>query len=69
MIAGFVLFSAVIGMLVMGAAFALSLPLWIAVIAYPAISSLTLLLCAALWSIRDSGSAASERLHPQHLPS
>jgi VIT1/CCC1 family predicted Fe2+/Mn2+ transporter len=66
MLAGFVLLSAAIGVLVMAATVALSMPTWITLAAYPAICSLTLLICAAVWSIRTTAPSARDRLHRQH---
>lgn len=65
MLAGFILLSAAIGMVAMAATVALSLPMWITLVTYPAICSLTLLLCAAVWNIRTSAPARSDRLNPQ----
>lgn len=62
MLAGFVLLSAAIGMVFMAATVALSLPVWISVAAYPAICSLTLLLCAALWNIRTGAGVQRDRI-------
>jgi hypothetical protein len=62
MIAGFVLVSAMVGMIAVGLTVALSLPLWITLAAYPAISSLTLLMAAALWNIRSTAPASREAL-------
>jgi hypothetical protein len=60
MLAGTLLFSAVIGMLAVAATLVMSMPLWMTLLAYPAACSLTLLLTAALISIR-SGQAARQR--------
>lgn len=65
MLAGFVLLSAAIGMLVVGATIVLSLPTWITLAAYPAICSLTLLICASVWSIRSVSPAGHDRMHRQ----
>jgi len=62
MIAGFVSVSAVVGMIVMGLTVAFSLPLWITLAAYPAISSLTLLMAAAPWNIRSTAPASCDPL-------
>jgi hypothetical protein len=62
MLAGFVLLSAAIGMVFVAATVALSVPLWVTVVAYPAICSLTLLLCAALWNIRTGSGAQRDRV-------
>jgi hypothetical protein len=67
MLAGFVLLSAAIGILAMGATVALSLPTWITLASYPAICSLTLLICAAVWSIRTKTEAPRTQLHRRHL--
>lgn len=66
MIAGFVLLSAAIGMVVMGLTVALSLPLWVSVIAYPVVCSLTLLLLAALWNIRSNVPATQDAIAGQY---
>jgi hypothetical protein len=67
MLAGFVILSAAIGVMAMGATIALSLPTWITLAAYPAICSLTLLICAAAWSIRTTAKAPRTQMHRQHL--
>lgn len=54
MIAGFVLLSAAVGIIFMGASVALSVPVAVAVVACPAVCSLTLLMISALWSMRTS---------------
>jgi hypothetical protein len=69
MLAGFVLLSAVIGMVVVGATIALSMPTWVTLAAYPTICSLSLLLCAALWNIRNNAGAARDGMGRQHLHS
>jgi hypothetical protein len=66
MLAGFVLLSAAIGMVVVGATIALSLPTWITLAAYPAFCSLSLLVCAAVWSIRTGSGAAPKNLSARH---
>jgi hypothetical protein len=66
MIAGFVLVSAVVGMIVTGLAVALSLPLWVTLAAYPAVSSLMLLMLAAIWNIRSTAPASREALSPHY---
>jgi hypothetical protein len=66
MLAGFVLLSAAIGVMAMGATVALSMPTWMTLAAYPAICSLTLLICAALQSIRTTTSAPRNQLHRRH---
>ncbi len=69
MLAGFVLLSAAIGFLAMGATIALSLPTWITLAVYPATCSLTLLIFAAAWSIRTTADAQHTNLHRRHLHS
>jgi hypothetical protein len=68
MLAGLVLLSAAIGMVVVGATVALSVPAWMALAAYPAICSLSLLICAAVWSIRTTASQPGKglRQRPSH---
>jgi len=68
MLAGFVILSAAIGVVAMAATIALSLPTWITLAAYPAICSLTLLICGAAWSLRSTAEAPNGRLHrrPSH---
>ena len=65
MIAGMVLFSAVVGMVTVAAALAMSVPLWMALAAYPAVCSLTLLMTAALMTVRNRQTARSDILHSQ----
>jgi hypothetical protein len=67
MLAGFVLLSATIGILAMGATVALSLPTWMTLAAYPATCSLTLVMFAAIWSIRSTAEAPRSHLHRRHL--
>ena len=67
MLAGFVILSAAIGALAVGASIALSLPTWITLASYPAICSLTLLICAAAWSLRNTAETPQVRLHRNHL--
>lgn len=62
MVAGMLLVSAVVGMAAVAATAALSLPTWVVVASYPAVCSLTLLLVAALWSIRHNQPARAEQL-------
>lgn len=62
MIAGFVLLSAAVGMIFIGASVALSVPLWIALAACPVVCSLTLLLISGLWSMRSTAPAPVEAL-------
>ncbi|MCU0902974.1 MAG: hypothetical protein MUE83_03755 [Tabrizicola sp.] len=54
-------------MVVVGATIALSLPTWVSLAAYPAICSLTLLVCAAMYSIRTQ--AMNPRQTLRHRPS
>lgn len=63
MLAGLVLVSSFAGILAVAACLALSTPLWAALIAYPAVCSLTLLLTAALWSIRSVELGQPVRAH------
>ena len=65
MIAGMVLFSAVVGMVTVAAALAMSVPIWMALAAYPAVCSLTLLMTAALMTVRNRQTARSDILHSQ----
>ncbi|MES2541489.1 MAG: hypothetical protein V4720_15915 [Pseudomonadota bacterium] len=66
MIAGMVLVSAMVGIAAVATTVALSLPTWAIVLSYPAVCSLTLLLTAALWSIRSRQSVHAHRaLNPQ----
>lgn len=67
MLAGFIILSAAIGVVAMGATIALSLPTWITLATYPAVCSLTLLICAAVWNIRTTERTSHARLHRQHL--
>lgn len=67
MLAGFVLLSAAIGVLAMGVTVALSLPAWMTLASYPAICSLTLLICAATVSIRSRAGAPRTQMHHRHL--
>lgn len=69
MLAGYVLLSAVIGTIFVGAIIALNVPVWIALVAYPAICSLTMLLCAAAWNIRTSTTATENRMSRRYSPS
>lgn len=64
MIAGFLLLSGVIGILTTGVALALGAPTWIALLAYPVISSMSLLLWASMWSVRAGVAAHPDRLRP-----
>lgn len=65
MIAGMVLFSAVVGMVTVAAALAMSVPIWMALAAYPAVCSLTLLMTAALMTVRNRQTARPDILHSQ----
>lgn len=66
MLVGNILLSAAVGMIFLCTAIALSVPLWIALVAYPAITSLTLLFCAAAWNIRTSTTASKDQLARQY---
>lgn len=67
MIAGLVLVSSVVGLVAMAAAIFLSVPIWLALLGYPVVCSLTLLLAATLSSLRatQQASQAVQMLHPQ----
>jgi hypothetical protein len=66
MIAGLVLVSAMVGLVAMAAAVFLSVPVWIALLGYPVVCSLTLLLAATLSSLRATQAPqAVQMLHPQ----
>lgn len=66
MIAGLVLVSAMVGLVAMAAAVFLSVPLWVALLGYPVVCSLTLLLAATLSSLRVTQPSQSvQMLHPQ----
>ena len=67
MIAGLVLVSSVVGLAAMTAAIFLSVPIWIALLGYPVVCSLTLLLTAMLSSLRATQRASQAVLmfHPQ----
>lgn len=65
MMAGMVLISAVIGMGAVALTLALSLPVWAVVISYPAVCSLTLLMTAAVWSIRSRQSSGPQLMRTQ----
>lgn len=60
MIAGLVLVSTVVGMIVMGLTLAFSFPLWISLLAYPVVGSLTLLMAAAWWNLRSTAPEVRE---------
>ncbi|MFN3577821.1 MAG: hypothetical protein ACK4TJ_12695 [Tabrizicola sp.] len=64
MIAGFLLLSAVAGIVATGVAFSLDAPTWVALLAYPVASCMSLLLWASIWSVRASNVQAAERLQP-----
>lgn len=64
MIAGLLLLSAAVGIVATGVAFALEAPTWVALLTYPAISSLSLVLWASLWSVRASAAPAHDRMQP-----
>lgn len=63
MIAGMVLVSAAVGMGAVAMTLALSLPMWAVLLSYPAVASLTLLLTAAMSSIRSRSLQAQRSLH------
>jgi len=66
MIAGMVLFSATVGLVVMTAAVALSVPMWIALAGYPVVCSLTLTLAATLSALRPTRAPQTvQMLRPQ----
>ncbi|TXG76240.1 MAG: hypothetical protein E6R11_08360 [Rhodocyclaceae bacterium] len=66
MVAGLVLVSAAVGMVAMAAAFLLSVPVWVALLGYPVVCSLTLLLAATVSALRATQPAqAVQMLHPQ----
>ena len=66
MLAGMVLLSAVVGMVSVAAAAVLSMPTWVVFALYPVVCSLTLLLTAALFTIRSARTAqVKSTLHPQ----
>ena len=62
MIAGLVLLSTAVGMAAVATALTLSLPLWVTLVAYPVVCSLTLLLTAALFSLRSGQRAPAKQL-------
>ncbi|MFN3994245.1 MAG: hypothetical protein ACK4IU_15195 [Tabrizicola flagellatus] len=64
MIAGFLLLSAVVGIAATVVAFSLDAPTWVALLAYPVVSSMSLLLWASMWSVRASVAPAPDRLQP-----
>jgi hypothetical protein len=66
MVAGLVLVSAAVGMVAMAAAFLLSVPVWVALLCYPVVCSLTLLLAATVSGLRATQpTQAVQMLHPQ----
>lgn len=64
MIAGFLLLSAIVGILATGVAFSLDAPTWVALLAYPVVSSMSLLLWASMWSVRASVAPTADRMQP-----
>ena len=62
MLAGLVVISAAFGMVAVAASVMLSLPTWMALLAFPGVSSLTLLMTAALVTLR-SETARDRSLH------
>lgn len=62
MLAGMILMSAVVGLVAMGGAFALSVPTWMAIALYPVSCSLTLLIMAAILTHRSSHTPQSASL-------
>ena len=66
MIAGLVLVSTAVGLMAMAMAVALSVPVWVALLGYPVVCSLTLLLAATLSALRSTQVEQSvQMLHPQ----
>jgi heme A synthase len=65
MIEGLVMLSALVGLVAMGGAVALSVPLWIALALYPAACSLTLLLMAAIMNFRATQTAQTATMMRQ----
>ena len=65
MIAGLVLISASVGLVTMVAAALLSAPLWIVIVGYPVVCSLTLLLAATVSGLRTTQATQVQMLHPQ----
>lgn len=64
MMAGLVLVSALVGLMAVAATFALGLPTWMMLAAYPLVCSLTLLM-AAVWNVRMVQVRPVDRaLHP-----
>lgn len=66
MIVAMVLVSAVVGLLAVAGMVASAVPLWISLLAYPAVGSLTLLFTAALWNIRTSQTRQSNSMVRAH---
>lgn len=62
MLAGLVMMSGLMGLLVMAAAFALSAPVWMALALYPVSCSLTLLLMATIMNFRSARPASGAPL-------
>lgn len=62
MIAGLVLLSAMVGLVATGGAIALSVPTWMALALYPVVCSLSLLMFAALGSLRGDRAVQSATL-------
>lgn len=66
MIAGLVLFSATVGLVVITTAVALSVPMWVALAGYPIVCSLTLTLAATILALRPNRAPETAHLlHPQ----
>lgn len=66
MLAGLVLLSAAVGLVVTGGAFTLAVPAWFALVLYPAICSLAMLTSAAIMALRAPQSAhAAQGLRQQ----
>lgn len=62
MVAGMVLLSMAVGLVAIVAVVALSLPTWMAFVAYPVVCSMTLVLTAALRNIRTGEAAANRQM-------
>jgi hypothetical protein len=62
MLAGLVLISAIIGLLATGSALALSAPTWAALLLYPCVCSLSLLMLAAVGNLRTGHEAKSNSM-------
>lgn len=65
MLAGLVLMSAMIGLVAVSGALALSVPTWVALMLYPAVCSLSLLSLAAIGNLRTGSSRATAVLRQQ----